>query len=157
MSFAEIILRIGSAVGGWLIFLAHALTLAVLGQADCDTASDTLWRGTLVLGGLSGLALVMVGGGLRWSRGLRWLALPAAGLAILAVAAILPALTATTLSGDPLCGTLGTPITPPERAASLPLVASAIERGWPPFQLTVLALGLVQAFRTWRAAARLSD
>ena len=53
MSFAEIILRVGASIGGWLTFIGHALTLSVLRQAACDPASDELWRGTLLFGVLA--------------------------------------------------------------------------------------------------------
>jgi len=61
MRFAEIVLRVGASLGAWMIFIGYALTLAVLPRADCDPTADTLWRGTLMLGVTSALALAFAG------------------------------------------------------------------------------------------------
>ena len=148
MSFADIILRIGAAIGGWLIFIGYALVLAVLHQADCDPRSDELWRGTLLFAALAALALFFVGRGLQWSESIRWFTLPALVLAALAARDILPALLDTTFHGRPLC----------EIAARTPagidlagFEASSVERAWPPSQLAVLLFGVIQAIRYWTA------
>jgi len=146
MSFAEIVLRIGGAIGGWLTFIAYALTLGVLGRADCDPNSQELWRGTLFFGFLTALALLLVGRGLQWRRALRWLASIAAALGVYAGLVILPAIGAVTLGGDSLCG-----VTRAGGDAFSGFVATPLERLWPLVQFAILALGLVQAARYWRA------
>jgi hypothetical protein len=145
MSAAEIILRIGSGIGGWLVFIAHGLVLAVLPRADCDPQSDELWLGTLVLGALSLGGLVLVNLGLRWRHSLRWLAAPALALAVLAATGVAPAVAATTLAGRPLCEMTAQP-----PALALDLPASGLQRAWPIGQLVVLVLGCVQGIRYWR-------
>jgi ribose/xylose/arabinose/galactoside ABC-type transport system permease subunit len=154
MSFAEIILRIGTAIGGWLIFIGYALVLAVLDQADCDPRSDELWRGTLLFAALGALALVFVGRGLEWSQSIRWFGIPAILLAALAASHIVPAFLDTTLNGQSLCSMAGRT---PEGVDLAGLQASAIERVWPPSQLAVLLFGVIQAIRYWTAKPQIAD
>lgn len=150
MTFAEIILRIGGAIGGWLVFAGLCLVLAIVPQADCTPGSEQLWRGTLLLAGVSFLALIFVGRGLRWAPSLKWLTLPALALAALAAVAIYPGVSTTTLGGTSLCAITGAAsgldldLTPP---------ASTVERLWPVIQLSVLLFGAIQAVRYWRASA----
>ena len=147
MTFADIISRIGAAIGGWLIFTGHCLTLAVLPQADCDPGSEELWRGTLLFAFVSAIGLAFVGRGLRWASSLRWLTVPAIGLAALAAWAIAPAVVSTSFGGESLCA-IAVPI-----ADTLDgLAATGVERSWPVVQLGVLLFGLVQATRTWVAS-----
>jgi hypothetical protein len=146
MSFAEIILRISASIGGWLIFIGLCLTLAVVPQADCDPASDELWRGTLFFAVLAGLGLIFVRRGFEWRQSIRWFALPAGGLALYAAAGILPALMNTSLAGESLCA-----IAVPTVDSLDGHVASTLERAWPMAQLAVLGFGVVEAVRYWRA------
>lgn len=146
MTFAEIILRLGSSIGGWLIFAGYGLTLAVLPQADCDPNSSELWRGTLLFAVVSAIGLVFVGRGLQWAGTLRWLTIPAMGLALLAAYGIVPAVTATLFGGQSLC-VIASPNAPSLAGSS----ASTLERIWPALQLGVLAAGLAQGIRYWRA------
>lgn len=150
MSFAEIILRIGASIGGWLIFLGLCLTLAVIPEADCDPKSDELWRGTLLFALLAGVGLVFVGRGLQWSAALRWFAMPAGALALYAGYGILPAISATSLDGTSLCA-----IANPTVSSLSGYDASSLERAWPIVQIVVLAGGIGQALRYWNAAKAL--
>lgn len=143
MSAAEIILRIGSGIAGWLVFTGHALVIAALRRADCDPSSDEMWTGTLLLAGVSAGALALVGLGLRWRASLRWLALPAAALALYAAIGIAPALASTSIDGASLCG-----VTAAGAASSAP--ATALQCAWPVAQLAVLAIGCAQGVRYWR-------
>lgn len=147
MTFADIISRIGAAIGGWLIFIGLCLTLAVLPQADCDPSSDELWRGTLLFALVSAIGLVFVGRGLRWAPSLRWLTVPAIGLAALAAWAIVPGIIVTSIGGGSLCA-----IAIPNVDTLEGIAATGVERSWPVVQLGVLLFGLVQATRTWLAS-----
>lgn len=149
MSFDEIILRIGASIGGWLIFLALCLTLAILPEADCDPASDELWRGTLFFALLAGLGLFFVSGGLAWSSALRWFALPAGGLALYAGYVVFPGLLSSTLGGASLCG-----IANPTVDSLAGIQATRLERALPIAQIVVLSAGIVQAIRYWNAPPR---
>ncbi|MFK7896814.1 MAG: hypothetical protein AB8G23_13310 [Myxococcota bacterium] len=148
MSFAEIILRAGASVGGWLIFIALALILSVMPEASCDPTTDEMWRGTFLFGILGFLGLLCIGQGFRWRASLRWFALPAAGLAVYALFLIAPALITTSLEGGSLCS-----ITSAKVPAPAGYQATTIERLWPLLQVSVLILGLVQCLRTWLAPA----
>lgn len=144
MTFAEIILRIGGAVGGWLIFAGHCLTLAVLPQADCDPGSEELWRGTLLFAAASAVGLIFVGRGLQWAHSLRWLGAASVALALLAGYAVFPGLASTTFGAESLCA-----IADRSLASLDGLRASGVERSWPVLQLLVLGFGVAQAARTW--------
>ena len=145
MSFAEIILRVGVSVGGWLIFIGLALTLAVIPEADCHPNSNELWRGTFLFGLLGFAGLLCVGQGFQWRESLRWFAVPAVGLALYAGYFILPALTETSLNGESLCFIANSKVPSLEGYA-----ATTVERLWPVLQLTVLGLGVAQSIRYWR-------
>ena len=152
MSFAEIILRIGASIGGWLIFIGLCLTLSVIPEADCDPHSDELWRGTLFFAFLSALGLLFVSRGLQWSHAIRWFALPSAGLALYAAIGIVPALAGTSIAGGPLCA-----IASPSASSLAGFEASPLERVWPVIQLAVLAGGVGQALRYWKAPRKSTD
>lgn len=155
MRFAEVVLRVGASLGAWMIFIAHALTLAVLPQADCDPTSATLWRGTLMLGASSALALGFAGSGLPWRESLRWVAALGIGFALWALVAIAPALHGTTISGDALCASLAgvDAVTTRRAGASAP----TIERLWAPAQCCILAGGMWQGLRYWLSAPAAKD
>ena len=154
MSFAEIVLRIGTSIAGWLIFIALGLTLAVIPDATCDPGSDEIWRGTLLFGLLSGLSLLFVGRGLPWRESIRWLSVPAMGLAVYAAFGILPAVVGTTLGGESLCAIADSTASAAELAA---IEATGIERIWPILQLSVLAIGTMQGVRYWTGPTERPD
>lgn len=150
MSFAEIILRVVGSIGGWLIFIGYALTLAVLRRVDCDPQSDELWRGTLFFGGVSLLGLAFVGQGLIYRDSIRWFSIPAAGLALYAAIGIFPAFSATTIGAESLCIITNMSAELIGGENGLPAIkASTLERGWPVFQMIVLLAGIFQASRYW--------
>ncbi len=152
MSFAEIVLRLGVAVGGWLIFIAHALTILALRHAACDPASASAIPGTAFLAILSALALAGVGLGLPWRTGIRWLALLGLVLASFAAWRVAPAVAATTIGGDGLCRA-GEKANGPAAGDTRPTVpqseasATDFERLWPLLQLGVFGAGALQALR----------
>jgi len=150
MRLAEVVLRVGASLGAWMIFIGFALTLAALPHADCDPASDTLWRGTLAFGLSSALGLAFAGSGLPWRRSLRWVAALAIALAVLALLAIAPALLHTLVWGDALCSSLSsTGATAAVRAGAS---AGTLERIWTPVQACVLTAGIWQGLRYWLRA-----
>jgi hypothetical protein len=149
MTLAEIVLRIGGGLGGWLLFIAHALVIAVVPRADCDPASDEMWIGTLALAAVTvgAVPLLELGMGLPSRESTRWLAVLALPLAGLAAVGVAPALVGTTLDGGPLCAIAGALPANPELAARS---ATGVQRIWPMAQLLVLAACSAQAFRYWR-------
>lgn len=143
MSPAEIMFRIAAPLGGWLIFVAHALTPLALTQVECDPIAPGHAPGTAFFAVLSGLALTLVGFGLPWRAGFRWIAYPAAAAAI-AAWKIAPTVSETTLAGIDLCRSLASSAPPhfPSPAletSALGRPASGLERAWPVLQLIVLA------------------
>lgn len=145
MSFAEIILRVGVSVGGWLIYISLALVLAVVPRATCDPTTDEFWRGTFFFGLLALAGLFCIGQGFQWRESLRWFAVPAVGLSLYAGYVIFPGLTATSLNGESLCF-----IANPNVPTLDGYEATTIERLWPVMQLVVLGIGVVQSLRYWR-------
>ncbi|MEZ4292605.1 MAG: hypothetical protein R3E53_19530 [Myxococcota bacterium] len=152
MSFAEIVLRLAFAVGGWLIFIGHALTIAALRHASCDPATASPIPGTAFFAVLSALALAGVGLGLPWRAGIRWLAMLGLVLAGFAAWRVAPAVASTTLGGEGLCGAVEAgalqaedetdPMRPGTGAS-----ATDLERLWPVLQLGVFGAGALQALR----------
>ena len=147
MSLAEIMFRIAAALGGWLIFLGHALTLLAITRVECDPMSVGHAQGTAVFAVLSALGLALVGVGLPWREGLRWLAYPALGLAAIAAWEIAPVLVETTIDGANLCRSLRPSIGVSGTSGAPGRLATDLERAWPILQLLVLGGGGVQALR----------
>jgi hypothetical protein len=137
---AEIILRVCGSIGGWLLFLTHALVIAVLPQAD--RGSEGLWIGTTALALLNALGILLLGFGLPWRSSLRWLGVVAIPLSAFAIWGLVPFFLATTLAGEPLCpASLGAACSEPR----------AIDRAWPVLQLAVLAAASLRACQYWRS------
>ncbi len=147
MSFAEIMLRIGLGVGGWLIYLGHMLTLAVIGEVDCDPASNEMWRGTIAFGVISGAAISSVGMGLRWRDSLRWLAAGSFIVTLLAFPTLLAGIRIGTIAGESLCHIAGAT---PQGVDLGAFPATRVEFFWPILQIAVAAIGVVQTIRYWR-------
>jgi len=139
---AEIILRVGAAIGGWLVLFTHALIVAVLPVATCDSSSDEGWRGTLLLAGVTAVAALFMGLGLRWRSSLKWPAVLVLPLALYDLSWVVPTLVTTTVGESPLCATFA--------MRTMPTAApSDVERVWPVVQSAVLALVVFQAVRYW--------
>ena len=147
MSFAEIFLRIGGGIGGFIIFFAHALIIAVIRQADCNPASDEMWKGTLFLATLGAGGALALGLGLQWRDSLKWFALGAVPLAAYAVLGVVPGLVSTTFGGASLCAIAET-LPAGVELADHP--ATTVQRVWPVVQLIVLSVGALQALRYWQ-------
>lgn len=144
MSFAEIILRVGVAVGGWLIFIGNMLVVGVLRFADCTPGSEELWRGTLFLGLLGGAAVCASALGMKWQRELKVLAVIGGLLTLYASPVILAGFSNTTLGGESLCSVAGQ-IPPGTELSSF--TPSSVERIWPVAQGVIGLIGLVQVAR----------
>lgn len=150
MSFAEIVLRVGLAVGGWLILIGNMLLVGVLRFADCDPTTDEMWRGTLFFGVLAGAAIAASGLGLRWKKELRFVAAIGGLLSLYAAPVILAGLVETTIGGAALCSIAGQ--TPPGVDLS-EYTPTQIETIWAPTQLLVALIAAFQAWRFWRGDA----
>ena len=106
MTFAEVLLRLGSHMVAWLVIYTHCIWLAIIPQVGCGSESDELYRLVLLLApmALLGSCLLGIAGPLRSVVGyLRWLALPLVVLVPLAARPVAMAFAATSMEGLGLC------------------------------------------------------
>lgn len=139
MSLAEVFLRVGSAMVGWLLVYAHALLLAVVPRSDC---SAELWRVSALFALLALVASLLLRAGLPWRGMLRWLALPAALLWAIGGPTVVALFGPVTLDGVGLCSAL--------LGAPDALPAAGWERAWPPLQALAIVLAAARALGYWR-------
>ena len=126
MRFAEILLRLGCNLVGWMIIYSHCIWLAVIPQIGCGPDGDEIFRlslgfspiaiGAALLLGLAHKLPTVVGY-------LKWLALPLILLVPLTVSPILAALETTTFGSMGLCESIA---------------ASGWQRAWAPIQIMTL-------------------
>ena len=139
MSFAELFLRIGCGLVGWLLIYAHALTLAVVPQADC---SQELFSTTLLFAAFAGVAAGLLLAALPWRGTLRWLALPVVPLWMLGGATAVGLADSIGSFAPTLCAILeGGGHEVGERASW--------ERVWVPAQCGAILVCAVSAARYW--------
>lgn len=138
MKFAEVFLRMGTALVAWMMLFTHFVWLAVLYVTDCGADGDEMYRL------LIGLAPFTIGFAvaLRVTRSfaeihsmLRWLTVPLAFLALLCLRTIWSVFETVNRQGVALCE-------PGEPAGWLMF--------WAPVQLLTVIVVLLLAFRTWR-------
>lgn len=144
MRFAELCLRLGCSLTGWLVAYAHCLWLAVLPQARCGGVADDPWRATLFLAVPTFVFALLIPAA-RPLPGvasvLRWLSLPLLVLVPLAARSVVPALQRASIDGAPLCAALVDPGAAP----------AAWEGLWAPVQLLVLATIAAAGVFGWRS------
>ena len=141
MRFAEVFLRLGSALVAWMVIYAHFLWLAVLFRVGCGPDGDEMYK--LLLG----LAPITIGVSfaLRATRPfaeihsmLRWFAVPLVLLLPFIGRIIWQAIDATVINEAAFCS--GEP--PP-----------LWQLAWAPAQIVTVAIVLILAFRVWRSVA----
>ena len=132
---AEVLLRLGCTLVGWMVVYTHLIWLATLRVIGCSPDGDEMWR--LLLGFAPfavGFAFLLTA--LRGlpdvSRILRWLAIPLTVLLPVAAIPVVVALAATTLGNESICGGAQT----------------TWHVWWAPIQFAAL---LVIGWRAWRA------
>lgn len=140
MNAAELFLRLGCTMVGWLMVFTHLLWLGTTRVVSCGTEGDALWRMLLALAPLA-IAFSFT---LQLTRKLpavhnmlRWGIAPTIVLALLALLAVWPFLLNATLAGQPICELPDTKWHP----------------WWAPVQLLAIALLVykaIEAFRTPR-------
>jgi hypothetical protein len=137
MTFAEVLLRLGTALVAWMVLYAYLLWLATLRVSGCDADGDALWRLLLGIAPLAVMLSPLVGASrplIDVHRILRWGSLPLLLLVPLAVAAVWPTWERATLGGLDVC-------------SDLP--AAAWQVWWAPLQVTAL---LALAVIVWRCS-----
>jgi hypothetical protein len=138
VSFAELFLRLGTALLAWMVLIAYFLWLAAVRVSGCSADDDALWRLLLAFAPLALLAALLV-----WltrpldevHRILRWGWVPVALLVPLALASVWPTLERAALAGLEICGDGTAPVW---------------QVWWAPAQLTVMVVVGVLLRRAWR-------
>lgn len=137
MTVAEVLLRIGCTIVAWLLLYTHCLWLSVVKQVGCESDGDALWRLLLGLIPVTISFGLLIGAANKVSSVqpmLRWGAAPLVVLIPLALFAIWPTYTASTLASNPIC--------------DIPDVAW--HSWWAPAQFLVLLYIAIIAYRNWR-------
>lgn len=135
-------LRAGSTLVGWIVIYAHCVMLGVAREASCASQNAELWRLTAFMIIPSAICICLSLLGLHLRQTIRWLALPLALLVPLALWAVFPYFTGSTLDGAHLCHV---------RSAEFPAQpAPDWHRAWAPLQLLfLLATGWVGVRYWW--------
>ncbi len=107
MRFAEIFLRIGSALVAWMVLYAHFLWLAALRTIGCGPDGDEIYLLLLGMVPLSCGASLLLGVTRQLPEVhsmLRWLALPLLLLLPLALWSTWTVIVPVHIHGEPICG-----------------------------------------------------
>ncbi len=139
MNFAELLLRLGCALVGWLVVFTHFLWLATTRSVTCGSDGDELWRLLLGFAPIAiGFALLLpLSRRIKTVHGyLRYGAVPVLLFTPLALAGIWKTFAEVNLGGAGIC-------------ADLP---SAWHAWWAPLQMVAVAILLLCVARAWRAA-----
>lgn len=137
MTVAEVLLRIGCTIVAWLLLYTHCLWLSVVEQVGCGSDGDALWRLLLGLIPITVTFGLLIGAANKVASvqaTLRLGAVPLLLLLPLALLAVWPTFTTSTLGNQPIC--------------DIPNVAW--HQWWAPAQLLVLLFIGVIAYRNWR-------
>jgi len=137
MTVAEVLLRIGCTIVAWLLLYTHCLWLSVVQQVGCGSDADALWRLLLGLIPITVTFGLLIGAANKVSSvqaTLRLGAIPLLILLPLALSAVWPTFTTSTLGNQPICG----------------IRDVAWHQWWAPVQLAVLVFIGVIAYRNWR-------
>lgn len=107
MRFAEVFLRLGVALVGWLVIIAYLLWLAIVPQTPCNGDEASLWQVLLY----AVPVVLMFAALLNASQQipaihetLRWLSVPALLLSLLAARTLFATFMSSTLGTEPVCG-----------------------------------------------------
>lgn len=131
MRLAEILLRLGCNLVGWMIIYSHCIWLAVIPQIGCGTEGDEIFRLSLAFSPVAIGAALLLGLAHKLTTVvgyLKWLAVPLILLVPLTVSPILAALETTTLGGTAFCEAI---------------VATSWQRVWAPIQVATLLIIVV--------------
>jgi hypothetical protein len=138
MSFAEIFLRLGSALVAWMVLYSYYLWVAILRQAGCGADGDELYRLLLGMAPLTvGISIL-----LRVTRpladvhrALRWLSVPMLFLIPAAILSIWSVMARVTFGGEGICA---------------PAAPSAWQTWWAPVQVVTVLISSWMLIRLWR-------
>ena len=139
MSFAEVFLRLGVSLVGWMVLYAYLLWLAAARVAGCAADGGEMYAvllGLALLAAPSGFAVRATRPFAEVHALLRWLAVPLALLAPLALATVWQVFGRVHGEGTALCSALAPP---------------AWQQAWVAVQLAALGTIFVVLARLWRA------
>ena len=138
MTFAEVFLRLGSALVAWMVVYAYYLWTAILRQAGCVAESDEMYRLILGMAPLAAAFSFL----LRVTRtmqevhnALRWLSVPFLLLVPAALLSIWAVLMRVNVGGQAMCD---------DSAISL------WQLWWAPLQICTVGLTAAMMLRVWR-------
>ena len=140
MGLAELLLRLGCSLTGWLVLFTHALWLAVLGTVGCGSDGAQPWLALLWWSPLTLLFAALLPAGFSVPGIAGALRLPLMGLLpLLAYAAYTPlrVFDSVNVAGRPLC----------DATASWTIA-------WAPLQLGVIIVVAATTIALWRRAGR---
>lgn len=141
MRFAEVVLRAGAGIVGFMVGFAQCLLLMLVPGISCEIPGNDPFFASFVLGIPLAVLLAVMGWGRTMRSSLRWVALPFGALVPLAALAIFPYLGADGASAIHACSINAAP----SQTAPLALW----QRVWAPFQLILLAVLGLQCIRYW--------
>ena len=138
MKFAEVFLRMGTALVAWMMLFTHFVWLGVLYVTECGPDGDEMYRLLLGLAPFTvgfAVALRVTGAYPEIHAMLRWLAIPLALLAPFCLRTIFSVVNSVNIQGAAVC-------TDGEAPLWLQI--------WAPLQLVTVCIVLYMAVRTWR-------
>ncbi|MEM7432963.1 MAG: hypothetical protein AAF351_13660 [Pseudomonadota bacterium] len=137
MRFAEVFLRLGSALVAWMVIFTYVLLLAILYQLECGPDGDEMHRLLLGLAPMALIAAFVI----RATKPLPevhsmlvWIAAPVAFLALLGARSTWQVFQAVNLQAASICSTTTT----------------TWQTIWAPAQFVTLLVLVVLLFLTWR-------
>jgi hypothetical protein len=145
MRLAEVLMRVGVALVGFMVGFAHCLLLLVVPRISCDIPNNDPFVASLALGIALVPLLAISQSGHPFRASLRWLTLPFLALVPLAAIAVWPYVSAEAIAEIQRCSASAALTDDPTPAGW--------QRYWAPFQLGVLGLLALQTLRYWRTPA----
>ena len=142
MRFAEVFLRMGSALVAWMVLYAYVLWLAALYKIGCGPDGDELHR--LLLG----MAVIAIGASLlikvtqafsEVHKMLRWLGIPLLLLIPFALRSVWSILQTVNLGSSVICSNE---------------ISTTWQLLWAPFQALTLVIVVFMLFSVWRSVAK---
>jgi hypothetical protein len=142
VNFAELLLRLGCALVGWLIVFTHILWLATSRVVECGSDGDEFWRLLLAFAPVAiafGFLLPLTRKIAGVHQTLRWAAAPLALISPLAMLAVIKIYSTVNLAGAGICSA----------------EPASWHSWWAPVQgIALIAIGIL-AWRAFKAAPAL--
>ena len=138
MRFAEVFLRLGCGLVGWMVLVAYFLWLAVSGRVGCEASGDDLYRLLLVAAPIAAILSLLTTATRPMPEVhaiLRWIAVLPALLLPLIVIALSRVAQSVYSAGEAVCG-----------PGPVPMWQTL----WVPVQVTAFVVCVAVIVRSWR-------